>query len=313
MTHPRRFRFGVQTTSIGSAKDWRERARKVEALGYSTLFMPDHFIDTPLAPMVGISFAAAVTEQLRIGMLVLGNDYKHPAIVAKEAATIDLLSDGRLEFGLGAGWQRTDYDALDLRYDSPGTRIERLGEAIQIVKQAWGPGRFDFEGVHYRIRSYDGVPKPVQKPRPPILIGGGGKRLLRLAGREADIVGINPNLRAGEITADAVKTSLAAQTLEKIGWVREGAGQRFDEIELQIRYFLAAITDNAKGFASAVAPRFGISADDALGSGISLVGSVDAVCELLQQRREEWSVSYVVLGEDNYEAFAPVVARLAGT
>ena len=131
MAHPRKFRFGVQTMNVGSAKEWRERARKVESLGYSTLFMPDHFIDTQLAPMVGISFAAAVTEQLRIGMLVLGNDYKHPAVTAKEAATIDLLSDGRLEFGLGAGWQRTDYDALGLPYDSPGTRIERLGEAIR--------------------------------------------------------------------------------------------------------------------------------------------------------------------------------------
>src|SRR5262245_55648235 len=312
MTHPRKFRFGVQTMSVGSAKEWRERARRVESLGYSTLFMPDHFVDTQLAPMVGISFAAAVTERLRVGMLVLGNDYKHPAITAKEAATIDLLSDGRFEFGLGAGWQRTDYDALDLRYDSPGTRIERLEEAIQIVKRAWAPGPFDFAGKHYRIRGYDGVPKPVQRPRPPILIGGGGRRLLRLAGREADIVGINPNLRAGAVTADAVKTSLAGQTLEKVAWVREGAGDRFDEIELQIRYFLAAITDNAKGFAAAVAPRFEISPDDALGSGIALVGTVDAVCDLLQQRREQWGVSYVVLGEDNFEAFAPVVARLAG-
>jgi probable F420-dependent oxidoreductase len=313
MSHTRKFRFGVQTSSIGSAKDWRERARKVEALGYSTLFMPDHFVDTQLAPMVGISFAAAVTEHLRIGMLVLGNDYKHPAVTAKEAATIDLLCDGRLEFGLGAGWQRTDYDALGLPYDSPGTRIERLGEAISIIKGAWGPGPFDFEGKHYRITRYDGVPKPVQKPHPPILIGGGGRRLLRLAGREADIVGINPNLRAGAVTADAVKTSLAEQTLEKVGWVREGAGERFAEIELQIRYFLAAITDNAAGFAAAVAPRFGIAPDDALRSGIALVGTVDSVCDQLRQRREQWGVSYAVIGEDNFEAFAPVVARLAGT
>jgi hypothetical protein len=136
---------------------------------------------------------------------------------------------------------------------------------------------------------------------------------LRLAGREADIVGINPNLRAGAVTADAVKTSLAEQTLEKVGWVREGAGERFAEIELQIRYFLAAITDNATGFAAAVAPRFGIAPDDALRSGIALVGTVDSVCDQLRQRREQWGVSYVVLGEDNFEAFAPVVARLAGT
>src|SRR5262245_49216927 len=144
MSHPRKFRFGVQTTNIGSAKDWRERARKVEALGYSTLFMPDHFIDTRLAPMVAISFAAAATEKLRIGMLVLGNDYKHPAVTAKEAATIDLLSDGRLEFGLGAGWMQTDYDALGMPYDKPGVRVDRLAEALAVCKGVWGDGPFSF-------------------------------------------------------------------------------------------------------------------------------------------------------------------------
>jgi len=308
----RKFRFGVQATKAASAKEWRERALRIEALGYSTLFMPDHFLDTALAPMVGISVAAGATERLRIGMLVLGNDYKHPAVTAKEAATLDLLSDGRLEFGLGAGWMRTDYDALGLPYDSPGTRIERLGEAIAIVKGAWSDGPFDFAGKHYRITNYDGIPKPVQRPRPPILIGGGGRRLLRLAGREADIVGINPNLRAGAITPDAVKTSLAAQTAEKIGWVREGAGARFAEIELQIRYFLSAITDDPRRFASAVAPNFGITPEEALTSGISLVGTVDGVCEQLERRREEWGVTYIVVGEDNFEQFAPVVARLAG-
>src|SRR5258706_16101536 len=151
MAKPRPFRFGVQVSSASSASDWRDKARKMEDLGYSTLFMPDHFIETPFAPMVAISFAAAATEKLRIGMLVLGNDYKHPAVTAKEAATIDLLSDGRLEFGLGAGWMQSDYDALNLSYDSPGTRIERLGEAVRIIKRAWSAGPFDFEGKHYRI------------------------------------------------------------------------------------------------------------------------------------------------------------------
>jgi probable F420-dependent oxidoreductase len=263
--------------------------------------------------MVGISFAAAATERLRIGMLVLGNDYKHPAVVAKEAATVDLLSDGRLEFGLGAGWQQTDYDALGFPYDDAATRVERLAEAVEVVKGAWADGPFDFAGAHYTIRNYDGAPKPVQQPRPPILFGGGGRRMLQLAGRVADIVGINPNLRRGAVTDDAVKSTLADATRQKLDWVREGAGDRFDDIELQIRYFFAAITDDALALAAQVAPGFGITAEEAVDSAIALVGTVDEVCDRLVRRREEWGVSYVVLGDDSFEAFAPVVARLAGT
>jgi probable F420-dependent oxidoreductase len=310
-THP--FRFGVQVGGSPSATEWRALAHKIEDLGYSTLFMPDHFIETELAPMVGISVAAAATDRLRVGMLVLGNDYKHPAVVAKETATLDLLTDGRVELGIGAGWMKTDYEALGMPYDSAGTRINRLAEAITVIKGAWGDGPFDLSGEHYTIRSYNGLPKPIQQPRPPILVGGGGPRLLRLAGQEADIVGINPNLRAGAITSDALKTSLAEQTQEKIGWVRDGAGARFDDIELQIRYFVAAITDDANGLAEAMAPGFGVSATETLQSGIALVGTVDEVCDTLTKRRDEWGVSYIVLGDDTFEAFAPVVERLAGT
>jgi probable F420-dependent oxidoreductase len=313
MSTRHKFRFGVQAGGAHGAAEWSELARKIEDLGYSTLFVPDHFIDTELAPMVAISFAAAATSQLRVGMLVLGNDYKHPAVTAKEAATIDLLSDGRLEFGLGAGWMRTDYDALGLTYDSAGVRIDRLAEALAVVKGAWGDGPFDYHGEHYTIRAYNGIPKPVQQPHPPILVGGGGPRLLRLAGREADIVGINPNLRAGAITSDALQSALAERTREKISWVREGAGERFDDIELQIRYYFSVITDDARGLAESVAPGFGVSPDEALASGTALVGTVDEVCDTLIARRDEWGVSYIVVGDDNFESFGPVVARLAGT
>jgi probable F420-dependent oxidoreductase len=313
MAHDRKFRFGVQTGGATSAAEWKEKARKIEALGYSTLYMPDHFIETPYAPMVGIAMAAEATESLRVGTLVLGNDYKHPAVLAKEFATIDVLSDGRVEAGIGAGWLKSDYDALGLPYDSHGTRIERLSEALAILKGAWGDGPFSLDGRHYQMRDYDGIPKPVQQPHPPILVGGGGPRLLRLAGREADIVGINPNLRAGEISPDAVQDTVAAMTKRKIEWVREGAGERFDDIELQIRYFMTSLTDDRRSLAEAVAPGFGLEPDVALESGVALVGTVDECCDLLVQRREEWGVSYVVLGDDQYEAFAPVVARLAGT
>jgi probable F420-dependent oxidoreductase len=309
----RTFRFAVQASTSRSAAEWAEQARRIEGLGYSTLFMPDHFVETGLSPMVALSFAAAATSTMRVGMLVLGNDYRHPAVVAKEAATLDVLSDGRLEFGLGAGWMTADYEALGLGYDPPGVRIERLGEALAVVKGAWSAGPFDADGEHYTISKYDGLPKPVQQPHPPILVGGGGPKLLRLAGREADIVGINPILRAGVIGVDAARDTVGDATARKIGWVREGAGDRFDDLELQIRYFVAAITDDARGLAEVMAPGFGVSADEALSSAAVLVGTVDEVCDTLVDRREQWGVSYVVLGDDQYEQFAPVVARLAGT
>jgi probable F420-dependent oxidoreductase len=313
MAHPRRFRFGVQVSSAGSAAEWRDTARRVEDLGYSTLCMPDHFADTPLAPMVAMSFAAEATTTLRVGHLVLGNDYKHPVIVAKEAATLDLLSDGRLDLGLGAGWMVADYEQLGLAYDGPGTRIERLAEAVAIVKQCFTGEPFEHVGEHYRITGYTGKPLPVQRPHPPLVMGGGGPRMLRLAGREADIVGINPNLREGVIAADAVQSASADLTAQKVAWVREGAGDRFDDLELQIRYYVAAITDDPLGLAGALAPAFGIDPHDALTLGVVLAGPVDEVCDLLVRRREEWGVSYCVFGEDSYQAFAPVVARLAGT
>ncbi|MSO79828.1 MAG: TIGR03621 family F420-dependent LLM class oxidoreductase, partial [Acidimicrobiia bacterium] len=311
--HDHKFRFGVQVSSASSGADWRDKARRIEDLGYSTLTMPDHFVDTAFAPMAAIAFAAAHTTTLRIGHLVLGNDYKHPAVTAKEAATIDLLSDGRLEFGIGAGWMQTDYDALGMAYDSAGTRVDRLEEALAVIKGAWSGEKFNFSGKHYTITDYTGLPTPVQKPHPPILVGGGAPRVLRLAGREADIVGINPNLRKGAITDDAIKGALAEGTRQKVEWVKEGAGKRFKDIELQIRYFLASITDDAEGFASALAGGFGLSAQEALDSGVALVGTVEQCIERLQKRREEWGVTYIVLGDDTFEAFAPVVAALAGT
>jgi probable F420-dependent oxidoreductase len=313
MAHERRFRFGVQTGGAASAREWAEKVRKIEALGYSTLSMPDHFVDTPFAPMVGIAMAAEATDSLRVGTLVLGNDYKHPAVVAKEFATLDVLSDGRVEAGVGAGWMKSDYDALGFPYDSPGERIERLRETLAILKGAWGPAPFSFEGKHYRITDYQGLPKPAQQPHPPLFVGGGGRRLLTLAAREADIIGFTPAARSGEVTPDQARETLPAAWTEKFEWVREAAGERFSDIELQIRYFFAAITDDRRGLAEAAAPAFGISADEALSSGVALVGTVDECCDLLVQRREEWGVSYVVLGDDQYEAFAPVVARLAGT
>jgi probable F420-dependent oxidoreductase len=306
------FRFGVQVSQSTSSADWRDKACKIEDLGYSTLFMPDHF-GQELAPLPAIAMAAAHTTTLRIGSLVFDNDYKHPAILAKEIATIDLLSDGRVEFGLGAGWMRTDYDALGLPYDPPAVRVDRFEEAVHIVKQCFTGEAFTYQGEHYRISDYASWPTPVQQPGPPLLIGGGGKRVLSIAAREADIVGVNPNLRDGEINAASAQDSLAPQTDKKIAWVREAAGDRIDEIEIQMRFFVTKVTDDRMSLAEAMAPMFGVSPAEALESGAACVGSVEEIVDQLHARRERWGLSYVVVGDDNVDEMAPVVAKLAGT
>jgi probable F420-dependent oxidoreductase len=306
------FRFGVQCGGSFDGSAWRELARKVEDLGYSTLYMPDHFIDTVLAPLPALAIAAEATTTLNVGALVFDNDYKHPAILAKEMATIDVLSGGRTELGIGAGWMKVDYDALGLPYDSPGTRIARLDEGLQVIKGCYSDGAFSFAGDHYTISEYDAVPKPVNG-RIPILIGGGAPKVLRLAGREADIIGINPNMRVGAVTADAARSASAEETANKISWIREGAGDRFDEIELQIRYFLHAVTDDKAGFADSVAGAFDSTGPEVLGSGAALIGTLEEMIDTLLERRERWGVTYIVVGSDFFEQFAPVVAKLNGT
>ena len=308
---PKSFRFGVQVGGSHTGESLATLARRAEELGYSTVYFPDHFIDTEMAPMVAMAVAASATTTLNVGALVFDNDYKHPAILAKEIATIDVLSGGRTELGIGAGWMEVDYTALGLPYDRPGVRIARLDEGLQVIKGCYGADAFSFSGEHYTVTDYQSIPKPAHA-KVPILIGGGGPKVLRLAGREADIVGINPNLKAGAVTADAVTDSLAAMTDQKVEWIKEGAGNRFDDLELQIRYFLASITDDRNSFAAAVAPGFGISAEEALEAGLALVGSVDEVCDLMEVRRDRWGVSYAVVGGDEMEMFAPVVERLTG-
>jgi probable F420-dependent oxidoreductase len=305
------FRFGVQVSQVGSASEWRDKARKLEDLGFSTLFMPDHF-GPELAPLPAIAMAAAHTTTLGVGSLVFDNDYKHPAILAKEAATIDLLCDGRLELGIGAGWMRTDYDQLGLPYDPPAVRVDRFEEALDVIKHCFTGEQFTYHGEHYRITDYASWPKPVQQPRPPLLIGGGGKRVLSIAAREADIVGINPNLRAGEIGLEAAKDSLREQTDRKVQWIREAAGARIDEIEIQMRFFVTRVTADRMKLAEALAPSFGVSAAEALESGAALVGTEDEIAEQLHRRREKWGLSYVVVGDENVDEFAPIVAKLAG-
>src|SRR5215510_3943036 len=280
MAHDRKFRFGVQISQSPSASAWRDKARKLEDLGYSTLFIPDHFGEE-LAPLPAIAMAAAHTTTLRIGALVFDNDYKHPAILAKEAATIDVLSDGRLEFGIGAGWMRTDYDALGLPYDSNPVRVDRFEEALQVIKQCLTGEKFSHLGDHYRITDYASYPRPVQQPLP-LMIGGGGQRVLSIAAREANIVGINPNLRAGVIGRDATLDSLKGQTDKKIEWVREAAGDRITEI--QMRFFITSVRPDRMTLAEQLAPAFGVSPEEALESGAACVGTVEEIIDQLERR-----------------------------
>ncbi len=310
-TEVRPFRFGVQARSANSAREWTDLARKVESLGYSTMTMPDHF-DDQLDPTVALTAAAAVTDTLRVGALVWCNDYRHPVVFAKEAATLDLLSDGRLELGIGAGWMKTDYEQAGMAYDRPGVRIERMVEAITVLKGLFGDDAFSFEGDHYTITDLSGTPKPIQRPHPPFLIGGGGPRFLRLAGKMADIVGINPNLAAGAITPDVGSDATAERYAEKITWVAEGAGERFNDIELQVRAFFVVFTDDRAGTAEALAGGVGLSAEEALKSPLALVGTPEQMAEDLVERRERYGFSYVIVGQDDVDQFAPVVAQLAG-
>jgi probable F420-dependent oxidoreductase len=308
---PRPFRFSAQIQAPLSGREWAEQARKVEDLGYSALTMSDHFGDQ-LAPLAALMAAADATTTLRIGTLVHDNDYRHPLVLAREAATLDLLSDGRLELGLGAGWMRTDYDQSGMPYDPPKVRVDRFEEGLAVIKGLMADGPFTFEGHHYTITAHEGLPKPKQRPHPPIVIGGGGRRVLGIAGREADIVSINPNLKEGTGGAETAPNLVPAKTTQKIEWVREAAGERFGRIELHALIGFCMFTDDPMSIANAMAGPFGIAAEEALHVPALLMGTVDSMVEELQWRREEWGISYVTV-EGPWEEFAPVVSRLAGT
>jgi probable F420-dependent oxidoreductase len=311
MAHARKFRFGVQASGAADGDAWRRIARKAEDLGYATLFIPDHFGDQ-LAPVPALMAAADATTTLRVGGLVLDNDYRHPVVLAKELATLDLLSGGRLEVGLGAGWMRSDYEQSGIPYDPPKVRVDRFEEGLAVIKGYLAGGPFSFSGEHYQVSGIEGAPRPVQQPIP-FLIGGGGRRVLSIAAREADIVGINPNLRSGAVDKETIADATAASFDEKVAWVREAAGDRFDDIELNLLVFVAVVTDDRQSMAEMLAGGFGVSPEDALSIPNAFVGTVNQICDDLNERRERWGVSYVVFQEGAMDAMAPVVARLAGT
>lgn len=309
----RGFRFGIQVSKASSATEWAELARRAEGAGYDVLTMPDHFTDQ-LAPMPALMAAASATTTLRVGALVFDNDYKHPVVMAKELATMDVLSEGRTEIGLGAGWMISDYEQAGIPYDSPKVRIDRFVEGLAIIKGVMKDGPFSHSGEHYTVTNYEGHPKPVQKPVPPILIGGGGKRVLTIAAREADIIGINGTLTAGVVGPEALATMTAESVDEKVDIVANAAqaAGRLADIEMNIRTFFVKVTDDRDGTVDGISQMFGVSRDMINSSPFALIGSVDSCIEQLLERREKWGFSYTIVGAENLDECAPIVAALSG-
>ena len=317
MTRPFRF-IAPMPRLMGSPAVWRDAIRRIEDLGFDTLSISDHLsAGWVMDPLTALTVASEVTSRIRLLTLVLGNDFRHPVPLHKAFATLDVLSGGRVEIGLGAGWMASDYEAAGFPFDPPAIRLERLAEAVAVIDGLFGDAPLDYAGRHYTIRGLDGLPKPVQRPRPPILLGGGGPKALAMAGRLADIVGVHARLAEGSLGPDAAADLRAERFAEKVGWVQAAwtaAGRPAGGPELQASAYLVAITDSRPAGARATSSFAGwLAADEAAmaDSPAVLVGSVEACVERLEANRERFGLSYWNLGGD-VEAVAPIVARLAG-
>ena len=295
----RRFRFGVVAASARSGQEWIDKARQIESLGYASLVVPDNLGFT-LAPLPALAVAAAATRSLRVGTYVLANDFRNPVVLAKDVATLDVLSGGRVELGLGAGRpdSATENRMLGVPFDSGAVRVARLAESLDILKTLLAGQRASATGTHYAVADAEVSPRPVQQPRPPILVAGSGRQLLGLAAREADIIALG-------LPPDATEATAA----EKIGWVREAAGDRFEQIELNVN--LMAVGDRVPRQMTA---RYGLTAEALAqrGSVAAITGTVEQMCEQLLERRDRLGISYVLVSDELMQALAPVVERLTG-
>jgi probable F420-dependent oxidoreductase len=306
------FRFALQASGAASPGAWRDLARKTEDLGYSTLYVPDH-LDDQWAPMVAVTVAAEATATLRVGTLVLDNDFRHPVVLAKEAATLDVVTGGRFEFGIGAGWLRTDYEQSGIPMDRPAVRVSRLAESIAIMRAMWRDGSATFEGEHYRVTAARGTPAPVTQGGPPLVVGGGSRRILQLAGECADIVSVVPSLTAGYIGPEVAAEAVVEKYTERVRWAREAAGARAADLELQCWTVTVQVVPNASEVVESTAPLFGLTPDQLRAAPAVLIGDAGEIVETLRKRREELGFSYIVVHEAEMDALAPVIAELAGT
>ncbi|HTH70965.1 MAG TPA: TIGR03621 family F420-dependent LLM class oxidoreductase [Candidatus Saccharimonadales bacterium] len=301
------FRFAVTATRAESGDAWRAKARRIEELGYDTLLLTDH-ITQQLAPIPAMAAALEATTRLRVGSYVFANDYRNPVMLAKEIATLDVLSGGRVEFGLGAGWYQRDYDMLGLPYDPPGKRVSRMIEAVGLIDRLFIEDSVDASGEFYTVHGATVLPKPVQRPRPPLMIGAGGPRMLRFAARHADILALNPRFDAN---AQPVISDLTrGETERKLTRLRAEAGERLDRVELNIFIVDAGVTDEPRSLFDALATRLKGAAAQVVDSPFFLYGSHADLKRQLLARRERLGITYFGLPEKAMEPFAPLVREL---
>jgi probable F420-dependent oxidoreductase len=288
---------------------WVESARDLENMGYSTLFAADHFHEG-YGPITAMATAAVTTTRLKVSAMVMAVDFRHPTVVARELASIDLLSGGRLAVGLGAGYQIEDYELTGIPMDRPGARVDKLFEYVAILKGLFAPGPFSFKGQYYEITSLEGTPKPFEGRCPPFFLAGGGKRMLTFAAANADIIGVNPTLPSSEHKAESAADAAPESIDEKIGWIKDAAGDRFSQLTIHAYFRFAKVTDDALGEAERLSKLFRVDAEHVLSSPIVLMGTVDEIVERLHERRERWGYSYFTVQQDVARDFAAVIERL---
>ena len=318
------FRFGLQAYAPNSGKEWRELARKAEASGFSSFHLADHIIGPgpaltatghpiqTVAAIPAMAVAAEATSTIKVGCRVLCVDYRNPVMLAKEVATLDFFSEGRLELGLGAGWLQGEYEAIGIPFDRAGVRIDRFEEVIALLRASFADGELNIDTPHVHAVGFEAVPKPFTKSGPPIMIGGGAKRILTIAGREADIVSLNFNNSSGKLGAAGIGSSTAELTDQKIQWIKDGAGARFDQIEIEIAAYFTIVTPDGEGTRAKMAPMFGMTPEVFAEHPNALIGSVDEICDRIVERRERFGISYVSFGASVIDAVIPVVERLTG-
>jgi probable F420-dependent oxidoreductase len=309
--HERRIRFAMQLSHAPTGRAWKELARRAEAEGYDVVSLPDHLGDQ-FGPIAALAAVAAVTDSVRLSMFVLANDLRHPAVLAKETTTLDVISDGRVELGLGAGWSAAEFAAMGIPFDRPGSRIERLGEAIALLKALFTGEKTNFEGRYYRAVDLEMRPRPVRPSGIPLVLGGGGKSMLALAVREADTVSVSTDNRS-RTAAGALSDSIGWPVVSKqIDWVREVAGHRFDELEINFRVLAVAVTNDRAGAAEQLSHQFGSSPEVLLDSPFAFVGSRQQIEDQIYRARHELGVSYYTISQRHADLAAPLVAAVAG-
>lgn len=310
------FRFGIINEQKKPPQDWIAHIKQIESLGFSTFLIRDHFVPDffgeQYAPLSALMMAASVTSKLRIGTMVIGNDYRHPAILAKEVATIDALSGGRFEFGIGAGWLKSEYDKAGMIYDRNGIRVSRLAEAITIYKGLFSDAPFSFQGEHYCIDGLHITPQSTQYPHPPIMIGAGKEKMLKLAGREANIVGLlTTSVASGVVDLDPSER-FADAARQKLAWVKDGAGARYDQLELSLIPSIV-LTDNRQTEAQRLIERNhwqGVTIEQVLEMPAVFIGTIDEITQSMLDRRQQFGFSYYVFSDDALETVAPIVEQL---